>query len=232
MSRKLAIITARAGSKRIPNKNIRNFCGKPIISYGIEAAKESKIFDTIMVSTDSEEIAQIGLKYGAEIPFFRSEENSDDYATTRDVIMEVLDRYKDKGEEFDVICCIYPTAPFITAELLQQGLQLLSNDESYHVYPVVRYSFPPQRGVLVDNGYIDLWQPKYQPCRSQDLEPIYHDCGMFYFYDVKEYFRTNGQIVNKVKPIILPETLVQDIDTEDDWKIAELKYKLWKKESL
>ena len=232
MDRNLAVITARGGSKRIPKKNIRDFCGKPIIAYSIEAAKKASIFDTVMVSTDSAEIGKIAEEYGAKVPFYRSKKTSDDYATTRDVLMEVLDNYRKRGEFYDVICCLYPTAPFVTPELLQYGMNLMQQGDCYHSYPIVKYSFPPQRAIQVRDGFIKTWQTGYESVRSQDLEPIYHECGMFYYYNVKEYLRTGGHITTNVKPIIMSELLVQDIDTEEDWKLAEIKYKLWKKGEL
>ena len=140
---KVAIITARGGSKRIPKKNIKQFCGKPIIAYSIEAAVKSQMFDEIMVSTESDEIADIARQYGASVPFMRSAENADDFADTTDVLLEVLECYKKTGREFDEFCCIYPTAPFITAEKLIQSHKLLENEEVYNVVPMVPFSFPP-----------------------------------------------------------------------------------------
>ena len=224
--RRIAIITARGGSKRIPGKNIRSFCGKPIISYGIEAALASGIFDVVMVSTDSQDIAEIAIQYGAEVPFMRSEKTSSDFATTAEVIMEVLDTYKNMGQEFDYAACIYPTAPFITVDKLKNAMDLLEERNATVVMPVVRFSYPPQRGLIQDGDYIKMKWPQYRDSRSQDLEPLFHDCGQFYCYGVKKYMECSGKITEGIVPIEMLESQVQDIDTEEDWKMAELKYRL------
>lgn len=219
----IAVITARGGSKRIPHKNLKDFCGKPILTYSVTAALESNIFDEVMVSTDDEEIAAIGKAAGAEVPFMRSAKTSDDFATTRDVLLEVLQEYKTKGNEFDNLCCIYPTAPFVTAEKLQKAMELLIQGKADCVSPVVRYSFPPQRCYVIREGSLQYKWPEYRLSRSQDLEPYYHDCGQFYVYKVQSLLykeRTDW----KHLPVIMPELEVQDIDNEEDWKIAELKY--------
>ena len=221
----LAIITARGGSKRIPRKNIKDFLGKPIIAYSIEAALESGVFDEVMVSTDDEEIAEISRKYGAKVPFMRSEETSNDYATTADVINEVVDKYKEMGKQYDIICCIYPTAPFITSEKLKKAMEELLNSDSDALVPVVRFSFPPQRGFIVDSGNLKFQYPQYALTRSQDLDPVYHDCGQFYILRAKAFELEKKLVMNKTVPFIVSETEVQDIDNETDWVIAEEKYK-------
>ena len=222
----IAIITARGGSKRIPKKNIKDFCGKPIIAYSIEAALDSKSFDEVMVSTDSEEIAEIAKRYGARVPFMRSEKTSSDYATTRDVILEVLDNYKSRGLYFDEVVCIYPTAPFINGEILNTAIKSLRNNNASMLVPVVRFSYPPQRAYIIVDNQLVFKNEEYRNARSQDLEPLYHDAGQFYCYKTKDYLENNGIIKDNVTSLILPETLVQDIDNYDDWKIAELKFKL------
>lgn len=223
--RKLAMITARGGSKRIPKKNIKEFCGKPILCYSIEAAKEADIFDTIMVSTDDESIARIARDAGAEVPFFRSPETADDYASTDDVIMEVLQAYRKMGQEYDSFCCIYPTAPFLNGMRLRSAMELLSGADS--VVPVVPFSYPPQRGLLIgQNGFVTMQFPQYASARSQDLTPIYHDCGQFYACRTEAFLREGTTDVERLVPLILTELEVQDIDTLQDWKIAELKYQL------
>ncbi len=225
----IAIITARGGSKRIPRKNIREFCDKPIIAYSIEAAIASGVFDEVMVSTDDEEIAEIAKKYGAKVPFMRSAETSNDFATTSDVIKEVLSRYKDMGKEFEYTCCIYPTAPFVTAGKLKEALSIMKKKNPIEVMPVVAFSFPPLRSFVVDeSGNLKYKYPEYMLSRSQDLEPQYHDAGQFYVYNTKKYLEMDGRIYSDIMPIIVSETEVQDIDNEDDWKIAELKYKIMK----
>ena len=221
-NKSIAIITARGGSKRIPKKNIKDFCGKPIIAYSIEAAVSSGIFDEVMVSTDSREIAEIAQNYGANVPFLRSEKTSDDYATTRDVLVEVFSEYAKRDCYFDVAVCIYPTAPFVTAEKLIDAVGMLDDDVT-QVIPVVKYSFPPQRAYVIRDEVLEYQFPENARKRSQDLEPIYHDCGQF-------YVMRPGDIIEgkkgKERPIIMPESEVQDIDNEEDWKIAEIKYKL------
>lgn len=222
----LAIITARGGSKRIPKKNIKSFCGKPIMAYSIEAAIKSGVFDEVIVSTDSYEIAAIGMEYGAKVPFMRSEKTASDFATTKDVLDEVLLEYKKLGSRFDYMACIYPTAPFINAEKLIEAYSIITSGKVEMVMPIVAYSFPPQRGnVINDSGYIEYRFPEYVSTRSQDLEQWYHDIGQFYFYDVKKYTANNG-VITKIKPLLVSELECQDIDNEVDWKLAELKYKL------
>ena len=222
----VAIITARGGSKRIPRKNIKEFCGKPIIAYSIEAALGSGIFDEVMVSTDDVEIADIAKAFGAKVPFFRSEKTSNDFATTADVISEVLDKYEKMGKSFDYACCVYPTAPFITAEKLKLAMEKLQSEGGDSAMPVVKFSFPPQRCLVINDGSLEYKWPENMNKRSQDLEPFYHDCGQYYVFKVSS-FRKSGQIIGgKVIPIVTPDTEVQDIDEMTDWEIAELKYKI------
>lgn len=223
--RNLAIITARGGSKRIPRKNIRNFCGKPILCYSIEAAKEAAIFDEIMVSTDDEEIAAVAAKAGASVPFFRSAENAGDYASTDDVIMEVLKAYMDTGRHFDAFCCIYPTAPFLSSKRLQSAMSLLSEADS--VMPVVPFSYPPKRGLIINQkGFVEREFPQYATTRSQDLPKIYHDCGQFYACRTDAFLKAGTTDVERLLPLVLSELEVQDIDTLEDWTLAEMKYQL------
>lgn len=222
----IAIITARGGSKRIPNKNKRDFLGKPILTYSIEAALASGLFDEVMVSTDDEEIAQIARDAGANVPFMRSSAAADDFATTDDVLMEVLTEYEKEGRKFDYMACIYPTAPFVTAEKLQEAFRILVQEEASGVMPVVPFSFPPQRGMAVRDGRLEYCYPENAMKRSQDLETIYHDCGQFYFYHVEKYMACRGDLPDGYVPVVVPETEVQDIDKLTDWKLAEMKYKM------
>jgi len=222
----IAIITARGGSKRIPRKNIKEFCGKPIIAYSIESALESGIFNEVMVSTDDEEIADIAKQYGAEVPFMRSKENADDFSTTTDVLLEVISDYKKLGKEFSNLCCIYPTAPFITSEKLKKAMSILKESVCQTVMPVVEYSFPPMRGMYIREGNLEFCHPEHAFTRSQDLEKMYHDCGQFYCLKVEDFMRERKVVMPKTKPIILSEREVQDIDTEEDWMMAEMKYRL------
>jgi len=222
----IAIITARGGSKRIPKKNIKDFCGKPIIAYTIEAALKSGVFDVVMVSTDSEEIAEISKKYGAEVPFLRSAKTSDDFATTEDVIREVLDNYQDMGQSFEYLSCLYPTAPFITPDRLKEGMELLLNSGAESLNPVVEYSFPPARShVITEDGRLKFRWPENCYKRSQDLEPWYHDAGQFYFYKTEAFLKKSRLEFDEIA-MVLNELEVQDIDNETDWQLAELKYKL------
>lgn len=222
---RVAIITARGGSKRIPKKNIREFCGKPIIAYSIEAALNSKMFDKVMVSTDSQEIADIAVKFGAEVPFFRSSETSGDFATTSDVLGEVLDAYNRRGIHFELMCCIYPTALFITGSKLQSAVQKLESSNADSLIPVVQFSYPPQRAVIFREGLLAYQYPENEKVRSQDLEPIYHDCGQFYLCKTEAFKRYRTLLMPRTIPFVVPEGEVQDIDNYSDWDIAEIKYK-------
>ena len=224
----IAIITARGGSKRIPKKNIKEFCGKPIILYSIEAALESRVFDEVMVSTDSEEIKTIAEQYGASVPFLRSEVTSNDFATTADVISEVLEKYRGLGKNFDSFACIYPTAPFVTSRRLAEAMNILEGADA--VLPVVKFSFPPQRAVVIRDGSVLFQYPEFERARSQDLEPIYHDCGQFYMCKTDKFLKYRSLILPITKPYIMPDEEVQDIDTFSDWEIAEAKYKVLHKE--
>lgn len=225
MSR-LAIITARGGSKRIPKKNIREFCGKPILAYSIEAALASGLFDTVMVSTDDTEIAQIAKKYGAEVPFFRSAATAGDFATTNDVLAEVLAEYAKRGRHFDVACCIYPTAPFVTAQKLQAAVAQLEASDADTLIPVVSFSYPPQRAMVVEQERLVFKYPEYLDSRSQDLQPHYHDVGQFYVFRTDRFAVNKKLMVGNILPLIVSELEVQDIDNLTDWKIAEMKYRL------
>ncbi len=222
----LAIIPARGGSKRIPRKNVKDFQGQPIIAYSISAALRSGCFSRVMVSTDSEEIAGVARRYGAEVPFLRSEATANDYATTADVIREVLNEYERRGERFDAICCIYATAPFILPYRLSEGRSIL---EAGHeaAFTCVEYSYPVQRGLEIGaDGRIAMRWPQYASSRSQDLTPTYHDAGQFYFCRT-DAFRRDGSLWGPdAFPIVLPELEVQDLDTPTDWRLAEIKYSL------
>jgi len=220
--RNLAIIPARGGSKRIPKKNIKDFLGKPIIAYPIEIALKSELFDEVMVSTDDQEVASVAIKYGAKIPFLRSAETSNDTAILSDVIDEVKEAYYDLGVKYDRICCILPTAALITVDILKKGLELLNMNNADSVRPIVRFSYPIQRSLRLESGgKVSYFSPEYQKSRSQDLEPAFHDSGMFYWM-----IYNSGLKGNKKLGFEIPELSCQDIDTEEDWKLAELKYKL------
>lgn len=224
---KIAVITARGGSKRIPQKNIKTFSGMPIIYYSIKAAINSNLFDVVMVSTDDKEIADISKRYGAEVPFYRSSKNSDDYTGTDEVLKEVLLEYKKMNREFDFLCCIYPTAPFVTAQKLSKAYQVFCESNAEALVSVVKYSYPPQRCFIINDLFLQYkWKENIMK-RSQDLEDYYHDAGQFYFWQVDSFFSNINSMPVKTVPYVLNEMEVQDIDTMEDWKIAELKYKIF-----
>jgi N-acylneuraminate cytidylyltransferase len=220
----LAIITARGGSKRIPRKNIKNFLGSPIIKYSIDAALKAGCFTEVMVSTDDEEIAALAISLGAKVPFMRSHENSNDFATTAEVITEVLGMYKKAGQHFDYACCIYPTAPFVTDFKLQQAYKMLIEKNAETVVPVVSFGFPILRSLKIENGMIKMNWPEYISTRSQDLAPAYHDSGQFYFIKTDLFLKNKKLFSENSVGYEMPESEVQDIDTEEDWKVAEIKY--------
>ena len=224
MNNCLAIITARGGSKRIPRKNIKPFLGQPIINYSIQAAIGAGCFDEVMVSTDDEEIAQVARTAGAKVPFMRSDANSDDYSTTADVLKEVLKSYRDAGKQFKYFCCIYPTAPFVTSEKLSRAYQLLTEAGAKSVVPVVRFGFPIQRSFKIEEGLVKMNWPEHVNSRSQDLQPVFHDCGQFYFVRTEDFLNDGKLFTDKTLPIEMPESEVQDIDNVEDWKVAEIKY--------
>ena len=222
----IAIITARGGSKRIPRKNIKEFLGEPIICYSIKAALESNCFEVVMVSTDDEEIANISINHGAEVPFMRSSETSGDYATTEDVIKEVITEYKKRGRTFDSICCIYPTAPFVTGERLRESMDLLWSSNIDSLIPVVKFSYPPQRSFVIQNNKLFIKYAEHLTTRSQDLESLYHDCGQYYCIKTQSFLEHNEILTTNTVPFVLTAMEVQDIDTEEDWKLAEMKYRM------
>lgn len=224
---KIAIIPARGGSKRIVKKNIKFFLGKPIIAYSIESALNSGLFDEVMVSTDDNEIAKIAKQYGAVVPFFRSTKNSNDFATTIDVIEEVIGEYKKQGREFKYASCIYPCAPFVTNVRLLESFYKLEKYDFDCVFPLVRFSFPIQRAVKInDKGVIEMFQPKYMQTRSQDLEPSYHDVGQFYSFKIDKIIEARKLWTDNTGFIELSELESQDIDYISDWELAEMKYKI------
>ncbi len=224
--KKIAIIPARGGSKRIPRKNIRDFLGKPIIAYSIEAALKSKLFDEVMVSTDDNEIAGVSNKYGASIPFIRSKKNSDDFSTTADVLLEVLDQYREREKVFEYFCCIYPTALFVTSQKIRDSFKILLEEKTDSIIPVVKFSYPIQRAFRLNKkGNLEyLWQENINK-RSQDLESSFHDAGQFYWKEVNTFLESKQLVSKTTFPLIVPELEVQDIDSENDWKLAEIKFK-------
>ncbi len=222
----LAIIPARGGSKRIPRKNIKEFLGKPIINYSIENALKSGLFDEVMVSTDDFEVANISLERGANVPFMRSLDNSNDFATTFDVILEVMNKYNELGITFDNVCCIYPCAPLLTTDIIKEGYSTLVYNEFDSVFPVVQYSTPINRAFRMDGLRVLMNNSKYINSRSQDLEKFYYDAGQFYWLNWAKICLGKKIFTDNSGAIILNEIQVQDIDYLSDWQIAELKYKL------
>jgi len=225
----LCIIPARGGSKRIPRKNIKDFLGKPIIAYSISAALDSDLFDEVMVSTDDNEIAEISIRLGAKVPFFRSNETSNDVATTYQVLEEVLSEYEKMGRSFENICCIYPCAPFVTSEKLSLAYQTMLDGDFDGIIPVVSFGFPIQRALKLDNQKISFFYPEHALTRSQDLEKSYHDAGQFYWSRISSLIEQKRIITDNTGSIVLSEIEVQDIDNEIDWTLAELKYKMLSK---
>ncbi|MCC8089054.1 MAG: pseudaminic acid cytidylyltransferase [Rikenellaceae bacterium] len=223
--RTLAIIPARGGSRRIPHKNIRNFNGAPIISYSINTAVETGLFDAVMVSTDDQEIAEIAREYGAEVPFMRAAESSGDHATLADVVMEVLKEYAGLSIYPEYVCCIMATAPLIDPQKITEGFDLLRNGRYDAVMPVVPYDYPVQRSLEINGNKLLMVEPLYKNTRSQDLPARYHDAGQFYWTKPKSILKTGTFFTGNTGALILDPMSVQDIDTEEDWRMAELKYR-------
>lgn len=222
----IAIITARGGSKRIPKKNIKEFMGKPMIAYAIEAAIESKIFDEVMVSTDCIEIAEISKKYGAKIPFFRSEKTSNDFATTYDVLEEVINDYKKIGKEFKNVCCIYPCVPFLKPKSLIEAYDKMQQENANAIIPICKYPVPIEWAMKIEDDYLIPNDREAQKIRSQDLVPKYFDVGMFYFIETQTLMKEKTLVPPKTLGYIIEENECQDIDTLEDWQVAEVKFKV------
>ena len=217
---KLCVIPARGGSKRIPKKNIKEFCGKPIIAWSIEAAIASKNFDKIIVSTDDNEIAKIATEYGAEVPFMRPKELSDDHTATIPVIQHAIEWLIKEDQKPLFVCCIYPTAPFVQLTDLQEGFRLLQNSGSEFVFSATNFAYPIQRAFKIENKRARMFYPEHYNTRSQDLEEAYHDAGQFY-WGLTDAWLKNKPIISEVStPLIIPRNRVQDIDTPEDWLIA------------
>ncbi|RUO43774.1 pseudaminic acid cytidylyltransferase [Aliidiomarina taiwanensis] len=221
----LAVIPARGGSKRIPRKNIKNFCGKPMIAWSIQAALASNCFDKVIVSTDDLEIADIAEQYGASIPFIRPATLSDDYTGTTAVVRHAIDSLNSMGEDYALTACIYATAPFVSGLLLKEAMSRLTNHVSDFVFSVTEFSYPIQRALRINSsGRVEMMNPEYGSSRSQDLEPAYHDAGQFYVGKTASW-GTKGVLSTDSLPFVLPNYRVQDIDTPDDWKRAELMFR-------
>ena len=222
---KVAIIPARGGSKRIPLKNVKKFCGKPVIAYSIEAAIQSGCFDKIIVSTDDERVAEVACQFGAEVPFLRPQKISDDFTGTIPVINHSIKWLIENNKKPQEVCCIYSTAPFIRAEDVCRGLELLNEVNCNYVFPVTCYPFPIQRALKINSRRkIVMFYPEHENTRSQDLAEAYHDAGQFYWAYVETWLSGTNIFSRNSMPIILPRYRVQDIDTIEDWETAERMY--------
>lgn len=222
---KIAIIPARGGSKRIPRKNIKHFHGKPMIAYSIEAAIASGCFDKVIVSTDDAEIAEVAEQYGAEVPFLRPADIADDYATTMDVMHHAITWCLDSGWNVDAVCCLYATAPFVTPEYLKQGLEKLNKGSFEFVFSAATFPFPIQRAIKISSeGEVSMFSPENEQVRSQDLEEAYHDAGQFYWGKTNAFLEKKAIFADHSSVVLLPRSRVQDIDTNEDWDLAEALY--------
>ncbi len=226
---KVAIIPARGGSKRIPRKNIKAFHGKPMIAYSIEAAIASGCFDKVIVSTDDEEIAAVARAHGAEVPFLRPAEISDDYATTMDVMAHAIHWCQNDGWDVEAVCCLYATAPFVLPEDLQRGYALLRDTGAQFVFSATSFPFPIQRAIKLDEfGSVSMFSPENEQVRSQDLEEAYHDAGQFYWGKTSAFLARFSMFSPHSKAVLLPRNRVQDIDTPEDWELAEALFSVLK----
>ena len=223
----IAIIPARGGSKRIPGKNIKDFLGKPIIAYSVETALQTGLFEEVMVSTDNEEIADVARKYGAKVPFLRTDKTANDFATTFEAIEEVIVQYQELNKNFEFTCCLYPCTPFVTVNKLSAGFQLLQENNFDSVFPIMPFGFPVQRALKIEkNNKTIFFYPEFSLSRSQDMEKSYHDAGQFYWMKTAIVLETKQILTSNSGSMIITELEGQDIDNESDWKLAELKYKL------
>ncbi|WP_024619554.1 pseudaminic acid cytidylyltransferase [Pseudomonas kilonensis] len=229
---RLAVIPARGGSKRIPRKNIKVFCGKPMIVWSIQAALQSGCFDKIIVSTDDEEIAEVARQYGASVPFMRPAELSDDYTGTIPVMQQAIEWCNANGFYARQVCCLYATAPFVSPEDLRRGLSTLELSGSQYAFSVTSYAFPIQRAVrLTGAGRVEMFNPEFFNTRSQDLEESYHDAGQFYWGLADAWLKGEMIFSPESSAVLLPRHRVQDIDTPEDWVRAEWLYKAFQAES-
>ncbi len=222
---KIAIIPARGGSKRIPRKNIKRFAGQPLIAYSIQCAKESKLFDEVIVSTEDEEIAKVAKDYGAKVPFMRPEKLGDDFATAGSAVSWTLDELKKQGKEYEFCCTIYATAPFLKPDVLVKSFQTLSSSDAKYCFSATSFPYAFQRAFKLENDRCKMFFPAYYSSRSQDLEPAYHDAGQFYWDNLNKSSAKNMFDEDSIA-YLLPRYLVHDIDTQEDWDMAELIFKV------
>lgn len=226
----IAIIPARGGSKRIPRKNINDFCGKPMIAWSIEAALKSSCFDRVIVSTDDQEIAEVAQKYGAEVPFIRPAELANDFAGTIPVVKHATEWLIQHQQKPSLVCCLYATAPFVTAKDLQRGLLQQQQTNAAYTFTVTSYPFPIQRAIkITPQNSVEMFSPEYFNSRSQDLEEAYHDAGQFYWGKAEAWLEEKTIFSPESTPLVLPRHRVQDIDTQEDWIRAEMMFQVLKK---
>jgi N-acylneuraminate cytidylyltransferase len=224
---KIAVIPARGGSKRIPRKNIRLFCGKPIMAYSIAAAQQTGLFDQIVVSTDDEEIASVARGCGATTPFMRPRSIADDFTGTNAVVKHAITWFNGQGHDITRACCIYATAPLVQARFIQDGYDTLARSDAAFAFSVTSYAFPIQRALrLTPDGSVDAFYPEHRMTRSQDLEPAYHDAAQFYWGTARAFLEDTPLFSSRSAGVVLPRFLVQDIDTLEDWEQAELMYRI------
>ena len=229
----VAVIPARGGSKRIPRKNIKPFCGKPMIAYSIESAKASELFDKVLVSTDDTKIAEIAKDFGAEVPFIRPAKLSDDHTGTDEVFIHALNYLINNDKNYRNACCIYPAVPLLKVSLLSEGLDRLRANNATSCFPVLEFCSPIDRALEINKkGRLGMIIPKYKSIRTQDLQSAYHDAGQFYWVNIEKYLKVKSILCNNSVPIVLPKYEVVDIDSDEDWKFAESLYSIRTKGNL
>ena len=230
---RLCIIPARGGSKRIPRKNIKEFLGQPVIAYSIKAAIDSQCFDKVIVSTNDAEIAEVAKSFGASVPFMRPDELADDYASTIPVVKHAIEWFDDQGQSPSEVCCLYATAPFVRASTIRKAYEQMQSAQADYCFTVTSFAFPIQRAIKITaENRVEMLYPEHLETRSQDLEESYHDAGQFYWGKAEAFKQQKPLFSKSATPYILPRYLVQDIDTLEDWKKAELMYKTIKKEAI
>ena len=230
---RLCVIPARGGSKRIPRKNIKSFCGQSMIGYSIKAAIASGCFDKIIVSTDDQEIAEVAKSFGAAVPFMRPDELANDYTATIPVIKHAIEWFDDQGQSPSEVCCLYATAPFVQADSIRKAYKKMKQEKVDYCFTVTSFAFPIQRAIKITaENRIEMFYPEHFETRSQDLEESYHDAGQFYWGKAEAFKQQKPLFSKSATPYILPQHLVQDIDTMEDWKKAELTYKIIQKEII
>lgn len=230
---KLCVIPARGGSKRIPRKNVKSFCGQPMIAYSIRAALEAKCFDKVVVSTDDSEIADIAMSYGASVPFVRPDELSNDFAGTVPVIKHAIEWFEQNGSVPSQVCCLYATAPFVKSQSIKQAYQQMQDTQAEYCFSVTSYAFPIQRAIKVNEQHrVEMFSPENFVKRSQDLGEAYHDAGQFYWGAATAWKQEKRIFSEVASPFILPRYLVQDIDTPEDWQRAELMYQVLQQQGV